>query len=334
MNKILNLIIFILFAIDHLNGFSLNDQYIHSGIRWNDTDGNSIQAHATGILIDPQDGSYWWYGESLKTSTLSDHGVNCYHSKDLLNWVNIGQVLGQQQVHVKDREGPYVIERPRVVYNSKTKLYVMWFHLDSSNYSYRCVGIATSPSPNATFTFIDGLQLGGISSLDMSLYEDKRNGIVNGVYLIRSCNNEYVVINKLTDDYLNATDITSTIGEPREAYSIFHRNNRYYMMTSHLTGWAANPADLLISDRDSLDGAKWISLGNPTGSSTTFNSQATFVLPFPSTKYPGTYFYIYMGDRWVDPDLLHASYVWLPYTFYSDTNITLEWKDQWALTDY
>lgn len=316
------------------NGSPLNDQYIRPGIRWNDTDGNSIQAHATSILIDPQDGSYWWYGESLKTPTLSDHGINCYHSKDLLNWVNVGSVLNQQQIHIKDLKGPYVIERPRVVYNPKTKLYVMWFHLDSGNYTYRCLGMATSPSPNTTFTFIDGLQLGGIPSYDMSLYEDKRNGTVNGVYLIRSFNNQYVIINKLTDDYLNATGITSTINEPREAYSIFHQNNRYYMMTSHLTGWAPNPADLLMTDRDSLDGAKWTSLGNPTDSATSFNSQATYVLPFPSTKYPGTYFYVYMGDRWVDPDLLHASYIWLPFTFHSDTNITLEWKDQWALTDF
>jgi hypothetical protein len=106
------------------------------------------------------------------------------------------------------------------------------------------------------------------------------------------------------------------------------------MMTSHLTGWAPNPAELFITDRDSLDEAKWISLGNPTGSSTTFNSQSTFVLPFPSTKSPGTYFYIYMGDRWDYPHLLDASYIWLPYTFNSDTNITLEWQDKWALTDY
>jgi len=100
------------------------------------------------------------------------------------------------------------------------------------------------------------------------------------------------------------------------------------MMTSHLTGWSPNSAELFITDRDSLDEAKWISLGNPTGSSTTFNSQSTFVLPFPSTKYPGTYFYIYMGDRWDYPHLLDASYIWLPYTFNSDTNVTLEWKDE------
>jgi hypothetical protein len=41
-----------------------------------------------------------------------------------------------------------------------------------------------------------------------------------------------------------------------------------------------------------------------------------------------------MDDRWNYPDLLHASYIWLHYTFNSDTNITLEWKDEWSLTDY
>ncbi len=85
-----------------------------------------------------------------------------------------------------------------------------------------------------------------------------------------------------------------------------------------------NAADLFISDGDNLEGAKWTSLGNATGSKTTLNSQLTFVLPYPSTKYPGTFYYIYMGDRWFDPDLLHATYIWLTYNFHSDTNVTLE----------
>ncbi len=45
--------------------------------------------------------------------------------------------------------------------------------------------------------------------------------LVNGVYLVRSCNNQYVGISKLTDDYLNTTVITSTIGEPREGHALF-----------------------------------------------------------------------------------------------------------------
>ncbi|CAF3994408.1 unnamed protein product, partial [Rotaria sordida] len=34
----------------------------------------------------------------------------------------------------------------------------------------------------------------------MNIYQDKRNDIVQGVYLVRSCNNQYVRISKLTDD--------------------------------------------------------------------------------------------------------------------------------------
>jgi hypothetical protein len=332
--KMLSMCWLILLMCDVCSSLFSDSRTIFPGVVWNDTDGKSIQAHATGILIDPTDNSYWWYGESLKTSTLSDHGVNCYHSKDLINWMNIGQVLGQKQVFIKDLSGPYVIERPKVIWNEKTKLYVMWFHLDSDNYRYRYVGVATSPTPNGTFKFVDAFQPDGVPSLDMNIYEDKRDGQVRGVYLVRSCNNQYVGISKLTDDYLNTTGIKSSIGEPREGHAVFYRNNRYYMMTSHLSGWSPNPAELFITNQDNLQDAKWSSLGNPTGSSTTFNSQSTFVLPFPSTKNPGTFFYIYMGDRWDYPHLLNASYIWLPYTFNSDTNITLQWQDQWNLDDY
>ncbi|CAF3851658.1 unnamed protein product [Rotaria sp. Silwood1] len=105
-------------------------------------------------------------------------------------------------------------------------------------------------------------------------------------------------------------------------------------MTSHLTGWAPNAAELFISNADSLQNAKWIHLGNPTHFDTTLNSQSTFVLPFPSTKQPRTVFYIYMHDRWDYPNLLNASYIWLPYTFHSDTNVSRECQDQWNLSDY
>lgn len=325
-----------LLAIIHIcHCFALDDTYIYSGVLWNDTDGKSIQAHGAGILIDPHDGLYWWYGESQKTSNMSDHGVNCYHSKDLLTWQNMGQVLKQKDISVAGHPGPYIVARPKVVWNNLTKLFVMWFHLDSEQlFKYRSVGIATSPSANGTFTFVDAFQPDGIPSLDMSLFEDRKNGVVNGVYLVRSCDNHYVGISKLNEHYLNTTGLTSKINESREGHAIFYRNNRYYMMTSHLTGWKPNPGELFISDGDSLDGAKWSSLGNPTHSNTTFNSQPTFVLPFPSTKQPGTFFYIYVADRWDYPHLVNATYVWLPFTFHSDTNVAIDWQNKWSLTDY
>ena len=84
---------------------------------------------------------------------------------------------------------------PKVVWNNRTKLFVLWFHLNSDQCcTYRFVGVATSPSANGTFTVIDAFQPDGISSLDMTLFEDKKNGEVHGVYLVRSCGNSYVGI--------------------------------------------------------------------------------------------------------------------------------------------
>jgi len=82
-------LLLILLIADISNSWLYDPGYIYSGIVWNDTDGKPIQAHAAGILIDPIDKSYWWYGESLETPIIFEHGVNCYHSKDLLNWTNI-----------------------------------------------------------------------------------------------------------------------------------------------------------------------------------------------------------------------------------------------------
>ena len=47
---------------------------------WNDTQDNRIEAHAAGLL-QAEDGLWYWYGESKKTSSLADHGVNAYRSK-------------------------------------------------------------------------------------------------------------------------------------------------------------------------------------------------------------------------------------------------------------
>ncbi len=39
-----------------------------------------------------------------------------------------------------------IIERPKVLYNDKTHKYVLWMHVDSSNYGDAKVGVATGDS--------------------------------------------------------------------------------------------------------------------------------------------------------------------------------------------
>ena len=75
--------------------------------------------------------------------------------------------------------------------------------------------------------------------------------------------------------------------------------NSYFMVASHLTGWAPNPPLLFHATSDSLSGAVWLDSTVPAsgvGANITFNSQSTFV--FPLVLEDGTRMFIYMGDRW------------------------------------
>merc|ERR1719356_818782 len=116
------------------------------------------------MLQSPLDNRWYWFGESEKTDTLEDHGVNCYSAATLAGpWKNEGKVFTQEQVVVTGASGPWIIERPKVVYNEKTKLFVMWFHLDDYHtekpmYRLRSAGVATSPSPTGPYRFVHSLQ--------------------------------------------------------------------------------------------------------------------------------------------------------------------------------
>ena len=300
------------------------------GAAWQTVGGGRIEAHAPGVLRDPVDGGWWWFGESAKTGNLSEHGVNCYHSTDLYSWTSIGQVINQAAIRVPGRRGPYTMERPKVLHHAGSGAYVMWFHIDDDAYDVRRVGVAVSYDvAGAGFSFVRSFQPDGLPSLDMSLYEDRQNGSVLGAYFVRSVDNAYVGISRLTDDYMDTQGLTSIIPEAREGHAIFHYHTRYFMLTSHLSGWAPNDMEAFVSGGDSLAGAEWTSLGNPTGSRTSFDSQPALVLPF--TDAGGAPYFIYLGDRWAAPNLLNASYIWLPIILHPNLTLSIPWRDAWDL---
>lgn len=73
----------------------------------------------------------------------------------------------------------------------------------------------------------------------------------------------------------------------------------YFMMGSHLTGWAPNLPQLFHASAPSLHTATWTELPEPArgeGANITYNSQSSFVFPLEFAD--GTILYIYMGDRW------------------------------------
>ena len=65
-----------------------------SGEIWLDTDGNPIDAHGGGFLLDG--GVYYWYGSArngMSPPCCLDRGVNLYTSTDLYSWTHRGLVL-------------------------------------------------------------------------------------------------------------------------------------------------------------------------------------------------------------------------------------------------
>ena len=67
-------------------------------------------------------------------------------------------------VQVAGQSGPWLIQRPKVVYNSHTETFVMWFHLDDEEYKSQKVGVATSQYANGRFAFVKALQPDGLVS--------------------------------------------------------------------------------------------------------------------------------------------------------------------------
>ena len=287
---------------------------ITSGAIWNDDEGNPVHAHGAGLIIPSthpagKNGKYYMVGTTKKSNPdwLSG-GVNIYSSYDLQNWHFENEIFRNTSITTPLTDGDrYRIERPKIIYNSATRKYVMYFHLDSAGFNMGMVGVATCDDVAGDYTYVHGFQPDGQRSLDMALWQEPDG---SAAYLVRSVDNKYAGFSRLTPDYLNTTVAGIVSRGPRcEGQAVWRDGDTYYLLGSHLTGWAANPA-MLSTAKAPLEGATWTQLGNPSGSPTTFHSQSTYVLPYthPST---GKTLLIYLGDRWNSG---HAPnpYVWLP----------------------
>ena len=209
---------------------------------WNDTQGNPINAHGGGILY--HDGTYYWYGEYKVGETVLPAdatweryrtdvtGVSCYSSKDLLNWKFEGVALKAiKDDPDSDIHPTQVLERPKVIYNQKTKKFVMWMHIDSPDYSKAEAGVAIADSPTGPFTYLDGFRPNGSMARDQTLFVDDDG---TAYQFASSEENQTMHINRLTTDYTkpDGTMVRRFIGMAREAPAVFKHDGKYYMLSS------------------------------------------------------------------------------------------------------
>jgi len=130
----------------------------HPGKMWTDKRGVHINAHGGGILF--HDDIYYWYGEHKVEGDAGNSaqvGVHLYTSSDLLNWEDQGIAL---KVITDDPDSEIargcILERPKVIYNARTRKFVMWFHLELLGMEYDAArtGVAISDRPQGPFTFV------------------------------------------------------------------------------------------------------------------------------------------------------------------------------------
>ena len=143
---------------------------IKSGQLWLDNTGKHVNAHGGGVLY--YKGTYYWFGEHKADNTSSALvGVTCYSSKDLTNWTNHGVALSVSDEKGSDIERGCILERPKVVYCTKTRKFVMWFHLElkGQGYSAARYGVAVADKVTGPYKYLrSGRVNPGKTTLEMT----------------------------------------------------------------------------------------------------------------------------------------------------------------------
>jgi hypothetical protein len=127
------------------------------GELWLDENQEQINAHGGGILF--HEGSYYWVGEYKgvgKTGNKALVGVSIYSSKNLVTWKNEGIALTVVDSMGHDIEKGCILERPKIIFNEKTKKFVMWFHLELKDQGYTAArtGVAVSDNITGPYQFL------------------------------------------------------------------------------------------------------------------------------------------------------------------------------------
>ncbi|MDP9033396.1 MAG: family 43 glycosylhydrolase [Myxococcota bacterium] len=285
------------------------------GTIWSDTQGRVIQAHGAGII--QVAGTYYWLGED-RTNGGAFQNVSCYSSIDLKTWSFVKNVLTRQ---LTGDLGPNrVVERPHVLYNSATSQYVMYMHIDGSNYSERKAGVATSGSVCGDYVYRGSFRPLGHDSLDDNLFQDG----TAAYFLSEDRTNAKLQIYLLSADYLTVSSLVATVAQ-YEAPAVAKVNGMYFLFGSHLSGWATNDNQYTTASSMAGPWATWKSFA-PAGSNTC-DSQATSIVAVNGTS--GTT-YVFLGDRWNPSNLGSSRYIWQPLTI-SGAAVSMGCAPSWKI---
>ncbi len=313
-------------------------------VDWRDTDGNIINASDGGMIY--VDGVYHWYGMSLRSlpfdvegrgGQVTTKGVVMYASTDLYNWTYEGVILGCSEDPSSEIYGPLRYERPKILYNDKTKKYVLWCHYVKYPGDHNVTpgtaeaGVAVCDTVNGTYEWLGINRPIDDTGLvrDCTLYKDF-DGTGYFIYDREVApDNRCQHIVKLSDDYLTCTQEYCRPQEMfwREAAAAVYHDGYYYMMTSDLSSWAFNQAKYF---RGKSMMGPWEDMGDPCVGDeehSTFRSQSTYIFKVEEKED----LYIMMLERHNTDNFEHCSYIWLPITFEEGNKMSLHYQKEWTI---
>ena len=297
---------------------SAEPQTIKPGEIWPDDRGQHIQAHGGGIL--KLDATYYWFGEDRSQGlNRSNRFVSCYSSTNLAQWTFRNQVIKQSDPENFGRG--WVLERPKVFYNAKTKKFVMYLHVDDGRYQVARVGVAVCDTVDGDYQYLKSFRPLGHESRDIGQFMDDDGT----AYLIFEDRPFGFRIAKLSDDYLNVEKEICLIAAHMEGGAVVHYQGLYYAIGSALTGWSPNPNKYATAK--SLEGP-WSEFKDiAPREKKTYGSQSTMMLKVVGTK---TTTVIFMGDVWKPATQWDSRYLWMPLEI-GDGKLSLPEPKPWTL---
>jgi hypothetical protein len=300
---------------------------IRNNTDWLDTDGNPIIAHDGGISRFAN--KFYWYGTSyagnptgLYGSKFGDknNGFNLYTSADLVNWKYEGVVL---DVPESGWGAIGTSHRAHVIYNDKTKKYVMWFFHFTHKYPDAFATVAVADTRTGPFTIL-GQRKTAVPdgyAQDLNVFKDD-----NGrAYLVYDDGRRNIRVDLLSDDYLGSTGRTVIALTPRhEAPAMIKYRGKYIVAGSGVQGWKGTETHYAVADSP---------LG-PYAEKRQMSEKRTWDLQITDFVYvteSGLFFA--MCDSWWNPDkkdLNKSRYLWLPVSFDAEKGAArLLYQDQW-----
>ena len=266
---------------------------------------------------------FYWFGE-CRLDNKASRSIRCYSSTDLKNWTFRNTVLSQQSDPALAAAN---FERPKVIYNERTKKYVLWAHKENTkDYSEARALVAVCDTPDGNYKYVKDFRPFGNESRDCTLFKDDDGS----AYLISAARgNADLMCYKLTADYLDVESQSVMMKNVRrEAPAVFKRRGIYYLITSACTAFGPNSNQYATARSIAGPyGPMSVLCGRNTWN--TYCSQSAFVLPVQGSRATT---YVFMADRWKGWNLPDSRYVFLPIQFEQDGGIVpLEWGDSWTI---